>query len=60
MRLLVGQGHLPPLPANVLSIAACSVLNFLASDRLVFRGRREGGAPRPPAQLAETTARKTH
>jgi putative flippase GtrA len=37
MRLMVGQAHLPPLLANLLTIAACSVLNFLVSDRVVFR-----------------------
>ena len=31
--------------ANALSIAVCSILNFFASDRLVFEGtRRESGA----------------
>ncbi len=38
MRLLVGQAHLPVLPANLLSIAITSLLNFLLSDRFVFRG----------------------
>ncbi len=37
MRLLVGSLHLPPLAANLVSIAACSLLNFLLNDRLVFR-----------------------
>lgn len=37
MRLLTGQAHLPVLPANLLSIAACSVANFVVSDRWVFR-----------------------
>ena len=35
--LLVQQLHIHYLPANLISIACCSVLNFLASDRLVFR-----------------------
>jgi putative flippase GtrA len=38
MRLLVGQAHLPPFLANLLSIAGCSLVNFLVSDRWVFRG----------------------
>ena len=38
MRLLVGQAHLAPLVANLLSIAGCSLVNFLVSDRWVFRG----------------------
>ncbi|HMK28651.1 MAG TPA: GtrA family protein [Terriglobales bacterium] len=38
MRILAGQLRLNYLAANVISIAGCSVLNFLASDWLVFRG----------------------
>jgi putative flippase GtrA len=37
MRFLVGVAHLPYLPANMASIAACSMVNFLVSDWLVFR-----------------------
>jgi putative flippase GtrA len=37
MRLLVGAAGLPLLPSNLLSIAGCSVVNFLLSDRVVFR-----------------------
>ncbi len=37
MRLLVGSLHLPPLAANLVSITACSLLNFLLNDRLIFR-----------------------
>jgi dolichol-phosphate mannosyltransferase len=36
MRWLVGELLLPVLPANLLAIAACGVLNFLLGDRLVF------------------------
>lgn len=36
MRLLVGRLRLPLLPANIATIAACFVANFLASDRWVF------------------------
>jgi len=36
MRLLTGQAHLPPVVANLMSIAACSVVNYLVSDRWVF------------------------
>jgi putative flippase GtrA len=45
MRLLVGQAHLPPLAANLVSIAACSLANFLASEYLVFRARPVEDAP---------------
>ena len=37
MRLLVGQLHVQYLLANMLSIAAASMANFLLSDLLVFR-----------------------
>lgn len=37
MRLLVGSLHLHYLLANLLTIAACSLLNFWASDRYVFQ-----------------------
>ncbi len=36
MRLFVGIFAIGYLPANVLAIAVCSVLNFFAGDRLVF------------------------
>lgn len=37
MRLLTGQWHVAPLPANGIAIAATSVVNYLLGDRLVFR-----------------------
>jgi putative flippase GtrA len=37
MRLLVGAFGMPPLPANLLAVAACSVVNYFASDRAVFQ-----------------------
>ncbi len=37
MRLLVGQAHLHYLLANIITIASCGLLNFLVSDRVVFR-----------------------
>ncbi|MBI2839983.1 MAG: GtrA family protein [Acidobacteria bacterium] len=39
MRVLVGYSQLHYLPANMITIAACSVLNFLVSDWFVFRTR---------------------
>jgi len=36
MWLLVSRLHLHYLIANVTAIGACAILNFLASDRLVF------------------------
>lgn len=40
MGLLVGEAHLRPMLANVIAIAACSILNFVVSDRWVFRTAR--------------------
>ena len=37
MQILVGIYHLHHTLANILSVAICSILNFLASDRLVFQ-----------------------
>lgn len=37
MWLLVGEAHLPAFVANLASVAGCSLLNFAASDRWVFR-----------------------
>jgi putative flippase GtrA len=37
MRALVGALHVPVLPANLVTIAVCFVLNFLVGDRWVFR-----------------------
>jgi len=36
MQLLVGQWGVPYLVANGITIAACSILTFLVSDRFVF------------------------
>ena len=37
MRLLVGSLHLQYMVANILTIGACSLLNFWASDQVVFQ-----------------------
>jgi|ERR1700690_3332348 putative flippase GtrA len=37
MKLLVDAAHLQYLAANAIAIAACSIVNFLVSDKLVFR-----------------------
>jgi putative flippase GtrA len=37
MRLLVGYGEMNYVVANLLTIATCSLVNFLASDRFVFQ-----------------------
>jgi putative flippase GtrA len=36
MWLFVSRLHLHYFAANLIAIALCSILNFLASDRLVF------------------------
>jgi putative flippase GtrA len=38
MWVLVSHFHLHYFLANIMAIGTCSVLNFFASDRLVFRG----------------------
>lgn len=48
MRWLVGQAHLPAVVANLASIAGCSVVNFLVSDRWVFRAPLWSVAGTPP------------
>ncbi len=44
MWLLVSRLFMHYFPANLIAIATCSIVNFLASDRLVFRKR--GGTGR--------------
>ena len=51
MRLLVGSLGAPAIPANLVAVIVCSLINFLASDRVVFRPSRfaspsEASAPR--------------
>jgi len=36
MKVLVGGAHFNYLVANILTIATCSILNFVVSDRFVF------------------------
>jgi putative flippase GtrA len=36
MKILVGGAHLNYFVANILTIATCSIVNFLVSDRFVF------------------------
>ncbi len=59
MALLVSGLHIHYLVVNLISITSCSLLNFLAADRLVFRDVRQvthkqyplasGGNPLPEA-----------
>jgi putative flippase GtrA len=41
MKLLVGMGHINYLVANGITIASCSIFNFLVSDGFVFSARAE-------------------
>ena len=38
MGALVGRLKMPYLPANIIAIGTCSLLNFFAADRFVFAG----------------------
>lgn len=44
MRLLVGWGRMNFLLANMVTIAACSLANFVVSDRMVFAERGSVGS----------------
>ena len=37
MKLLVGTAHFQYLAANMVTIAVCSIVNFLVNDRFVFK-----------------------
>jgi dolichol-phosphate mannosyltransferase len=36
MSILVGRFHLPVTPANMITVAACSLLSFFLADRIAF------------------------
>jgi dolichol-phosphate mannosyltransferase len=36
MRVLVGEFGMAPIPANVVAVLACGLVNFYAADRAVF------------------------
>jgi len=46
MWIFVSQLHLHYFLANIMAIGTCSIVNFLASDRLVFRREHSGGISR--------------
>src|SRR5689334_25317490 len=37
MWALVGRAGLPPIPANVIAVGVCAIVNYVASERLVFQ-----------------------
>jgi putative flippase GtrA len=51
MRLLVGALGMPPLPANLIAVLACALVNYAASDRAVF----QADAMRPAERSASAT-----
>jgi dolichol-phosphate mannosyltransferase len=62
MRWLVGQLRMQVLVANLLTIAACSVGNFLASERWVFlppAHRESAGCGRSPIRSSVRCAKGT-
>ena len=40
MSILVGRFRLPIVAANLFSVAACSIINFILADRLAFQPLR--------------------
>jgi len=59
MRWLVGQLGMRVLVANLLTIAACSVGNFVASDRWVFPSPVQAGCGRSPIKSSVRCAKGT-
>ncbi len=57
MRVLVGGWNLPPLVANLAAIAVCATVNFVVSDRIVFRGAE---IQRADLSRSRRNARTTH
>ena len=55
MRVLVGMWHLPPVAANLIAVAACSLVNYALSDRLVFSVRPSSRLPMPSEASAPRT-----
>ena len=55
MALFVGLAGLPAVPANILSVAAMSVANFLTADRWVFARR---GDPERTGEIAKNAKPK--
>ena len=57
MRLLVGEAHLQPIVANMSCIAACSLVNFLVSDRWVFSPARLSLTPQREIRSGQDSRR---
>ncbi len=50
MRWLVGAIGLPQFLASLISVTACSVANFMVSDRFIFSGGRRASAGLNPVK----------
>lgn len=60
MRVLTGSHHVDPIAANIAAILCCSIVNFAASELLVFRRRAAAavlavivGLPSSPVRASE-------
>jgi putative flippase GtrA len=60
MRVLAGRFHLPYMAANFVGIAAGSLANYLASDKLVFGKERpaNGTTPGPDSRRPRLALRR--
>ena len=56
--LLQWGAHVPVIAANCAAIAACSVINFLVNDRIVFRRRRFSSGDFPDMLLGTESSTK--
>ena len=45
MSILVGRLHLPVTPANLVSVVACSIFNFILADRIAFQRSNDPTTP---------------
>ena len=52
MSVLVGRIHLPVAPANLISVAACSIFNFILADRIAFQLSQDATSPAPIVQAS--------
>ena len=56
--LVQWSAHVPVVVANCVAIAACSVINFVVNDRIVFRRRRFSSADFPDMLLGTESSTK--
>ena len=51
MRLFVGTFGMPAIPANLLAVLACALVNYFGSDRIVFARDKPSARHFEPRQL---------